>query len=137
MRTMIFPNLPVNDLPKATAFYEALGYKRNTQFSNDDASAIMISEEIVVMLLTRPFFGTFTSKTIIDATSSVEMSLALSADSREDVDALVEKALAAGARKPSEAQDLGFMYSRAFEDLDGHHWEVMWMNPATVEPYEV
>lgn len=137
MPTMIFPNFPVKDLPKATAFYEALGYKKNRQFSNDDASALVISETIVLMLMTEALWKTFTSKPIVDAKTSNEVSLALSADSRDEVDAFCDRAIAAGGTDGGPAQDHGFMYSRSFEDLDGHHWEVLWMDPSTVEPYEI
>jgi predicted lactoylglutathione lyase len=129
---MIFPNLPVKDLDRATAFYTQLGFEQNPQFSDENASAIVISDTIVVMLLRNEYFSTFTKKSIADATKQAEMLLALSQDSKEDVDGLVGKAVAAGANESREAQDLGFMYSRAFDDPDGHTWEVFHMDPSYV-----
>jgi predicted lactoylglutathione lyase len=129
---MIFPNLPVKDLGRATDFYTKLGFEKNAQFSDENASSIVISDTIVVMLLKDDYFKTFTTKTIADTTKQAEVLLALSRDSREDVDDLVDKALAAGGKQPREAQDLGFMYQRSFEDPDGHTWEVFHMDPAAV-----
>ncbi len=126
----IFINLPVRDLAKSTAFYEAIGFTRNDMFSDDNASSMMWSENIVVMLLTRDYYSTFTSKPIADAHATSAMLIALSQDSREDVDAIVEKAGAAGGRADvREKQDLGFMYGRSFADPDGNVFEPMWMNP--------
>jgi uncharacterized protein len=127
MSTQVFINLPVLDLPVAKAFYTALGYSINPQFSNDDAACVVISDSIHVMLLVHPFFRTFTSKDICDTSRQTEVILCLSADSREAVDALTERALQAGGTQPSPTQDLGFMYGRSFTDPDGHHWEVMVM----------
>ncbi|WP_155057792.1 VOC family protein [Streptomyces blattellae] len=129
---MIFVNLPVNDLDASKKFFTELGYSINAQFSDENASSIVISDTIVAMLLSKPFYATFTQKEIADATKTSEVLIALSAESREKVDELVEKALAAGGTEPREAQDQGFMYGRAFDDLDGHTWEVVWMDPAAV-----
>ncbi len=127
MNRMIFVNLPVQDLPRSRAFFEALGYHFDPEFSNDQGACCVISEHIHAMLLTEPFFKTFTKKEIVDARRATEVLLCLSCESREEVDALVAKAVAAGGRTPSEPQDHGFMYSHAFEDLDGHVWELVHM----------
>jgi uncharacterized protein len=133
MNRLIFVNLPVKDLARSTAFYEAVGARKNPQFSNDDASCMVISDVIHVMLLRHGFYGTFTPKKIADAHATSQVLLCLSEESREDVDSTVEKARAAGgAADPGPKQDHGFMYGRSFEDPDGHHWEVMWMDPAAV-----
>ena len=133
MAKMIFVNLPVTDLPRSMAFYEAVGFTNNPQFTNDQAAAMMWSDEIVVMLLTHEFWKTFTDKTIPDAHAVAQVLLCLSQDSREAVDAIVDKAVAAGGR-PSRrpTQDLGFMYGRSFEDPDGHIWENVYMDMAAV-----
>ena len=130
---MIFVNLPVNDLDASKKFFTELGYSINPQFSDDNAASVVISDTIVAMLLTKPFYATFTKKEIADARKSSEVLLALSAESREKVDELVEKALAAGGTVAGDTQDLGFMYGRSFDDLDGHTWEVVWMDPAAIE----
>lgn len=130
MTKSIFINLPVRDLAKSTAFYEALGFTRNDMFSDDNASSMMWSENIVVMLLVRDYYSTFTTKPIADAHTTSAMLIALSQDSREDVDAIVEKAGANGGQADVRApQDLGFMYGRSFADPDGNVFEPMWMNP--------
>ena len=129
MPKMIFVNLPVTDLKRATAFYEAIGATKNPQFSDDTASCMVFSETIYAMLLTHEKWGQFTSKKIVDARTSSEVMIALSADSREDVDGMVGKAKAAGGSPdPTPTQDFGFMYGRSFEDPDGHIWEVVWMD---------
>ncbi|WP_244067263.1 VOC family protein [Bradyrhizobium sp. Ce-3] len=126
---MIFVNLPVSNLARATAFYEAIGATRNPQFSDDTASCMVISETIFVMLLTHDKFRQFTSKTIADARTTSEVLLCLSAANRDAVDGYVTKATGAGgSADPSPQQDYGFMYGRSFEDPDGHIWEVMWMD---------
>ncbi len=134
MPTMIFVNLPVKDLDKSKQFFTELGYTINQQFTDDKASSIVISDTIYLMLLVEPFFKTFTNKDLADATTSTEAIIALSADSREAVDELVDKAIAAGAGPSKEPMDEGFMYSRSFADPDGHLFEVMWMDPNAVEP---
>jgi predicted lactoylglutathione lyase len=130
MPKMIFVNLPVADVEKSVAFYEAVGFTRDERFSQPGSSAAMTwSDTIVFMILSRERFADFTSKTIIDARSSVEALLCLSRDSRTEVDAIVEAARAAGGKPdPCPPQDHGFMYGRSFEDLDGHVFEPMWMD---------
>lgn len=130
---MIFVNLPVNDLDASKTFFTELGYSLNAQFSDDNAASVVISDTIVAMLLKKEFYATFTSKEIADATKTSEVLLCLSAESRAKVDELIAKALAAGGTEPREPQDHGFMYGRAFEDLDGHTWEVVWMDPAAIQ----
>jgi predicted lactoylglutathione lyase len=130
---MIFVNLPVNDLEASKKFFTELGYSINPQFSDENAASVVISDTIVAMLLTKPFYSTFTKKEIADATKTSEVLVALSAESREKVDELVDRALAAGGSPAGETQDHGFMYGRSFDDPDGHTWEVVWMDPAAVE----
>jgi predicted lactoylglutathione lyase len=130
---MIFVNLPVNDLDASKKFFTELGYSLNPQFSDDKAASVVISDTIVAMLLTKPFYATFTKKEIADATQTSEVLVALSAESRAKVDELVDKALAAGGSPSGETQDHGFMYGRSFDDLDGHTWEVIWMDPAAIQ----
>lgn len=133
MPKMIFVNLPVADLPASKAFYEAIGAVNEPKFTNDAAACMVLSDTIYVMLLSHPFFQGFTSKRIADARETCEVLLCISEDSREAVDAITEKALAAGGREPRPAQDMGMMYSRSFEDPDGHVWEPMWMDAAAAE----
>lgn len=133
METMIFPNLPVKDLDAAKAFYQALGYPINAQFTDENASAVVISDTIVVMLLREEFFRTFTSRAIADTSTTVETLNGLGVASRDEVDRIAEAAVAAGGRTTGEPQDQGFMYSRGFADLDGHEWSVMWMDPAAIQ----
>ncbi len=131
MTKMIFVNLPVVDLAKSTAFYEAIGFTNNPQFSNEMAACMVWSDTIHVMLLTHDFWKTFTSKAIPDAKSSAQVLLCLSRDSKADVDGIVAAAgKAGGALDPTPTQDMGFMYGRSFEDPDGHIWETMWMDAA-------
>lgn len=132
MSTQIFVNLPVRDLAAAKAFYLALGYDLNPKFSDDNAACIVISESIAVMLLVHPFFKGFIRKDICDTGTHTEAILCLSADSRDQVDALIARALAAGGSEPMPAQDHGFMYGRSFNDVDGHHWEVVHMDPGAM-----
>jgi predicted lactoylglutathione lyase len=128
MSKMIFVNLPVKDLAAAKAFYEAIGAVNNPQFTDETAACMVFSETIHVMLLTHAKYAQFTDKTIADAHETSQMLIALSADSRDGVDEIAGKALAAGGREPRDPQDYGFMYSRTFEDLDGHTWEPMYMD---------
>jgi predicted lactoylglutathione lyase len=131
MAKMIFVNLPVSDLARATAFYQAVGADKNGQFSDETGSCMVFSETIYAMLLTHDKFRQFTPKKIADAKTSSEVLICLSADSREAVDEMVGKAQAAGGGvDPCPKQDYGFMYGRSFEDPDGHIWEVMWMDVA-------
>jgi uncharacterized protein len=128
MPKMIFVNLPVADLDAARAFYEAIGATNNPQFTDDTAAAMVFSDAIHVMLLTHDKFREFTPKAVADSHATSEVLIAISADSREGVDEITKKALAAGGREVRDKQDYGFMYSRSFEDLDGHIWEPMWMD---------
>ena len=128
MPKLIFVNLPVADLERSVAFYEAIGAEKNPMFSDETAACMVFSDIIHVMLLTHDKFRQFTPKQIADAHATSEVLICISADSREAVDEITENALAAGAREPREPQDYGFMYGRSFEDLDGHIWEPMWMD---------
>ena len=126
---MIFVNLPVSDLKRSVAFYEAVGAMKNPQFSDETAACMIFSETIHVMLLTHEKFSFFCKKKIVDATTSVEVLLCVSENSRDDVDATMDNAWNAGGKlDPTPKQDYGFMYGRSFEDPDGHIWEVMWMD---------
>ena len=129
---MIFVNIAVKDLPKSRAFFGALGYIFNEQFCDDTAACLVISESIFAMLLTEPKFQSFTPKPLVDAKQSTEVLIALSCESREEVDAQVAKAIAAGGSTYNDPQDHGFMYSHGFQDLDGHIWEVFWMDPSAI-----
>ncbi|WP_167481487.1 MULTISPECIES: VOC family protein [Amycolatopsis] len=131
-KQMIFVNLPVSDLDRVKEFWTDLGYEFNPQFTDENAACLVFSDTIYAMLLRNEFFGTFTDKQIIDTAKSTEVLLALSAESREAVDALVDKAVAAGGRETRDPMDYGQMYQRVFEDPDGHNWEIMWMDPAAV-----
>ena len=128
---MIFVNLPVKDLAASIRFYEAIGCVKNEQFSNEQSAGMIWSDTITFQLLTHEYFATFTSKQIADAQKTCEVLLALSRDSREDVDAITQAAAANGGKADVRApQDLGFMYSRAFSDPDGHTFEPAWMDMA-------
>jgi len=134
MSRMIFVNLPVTDLPKSVAFYEAVGGRKNPQFSDDTAACMVFSETIHVMLLTHDKFRQFTPRPVADARAATEVLIALSSESREAVDEMVGAAAAAGGvPDPGYKQDHGFMYGRSFEDPDGHIWEVMWMDVAAMQ----
>lgn len=131
MSRKIFVNLPVADLGKSIEFFSRLGFEFNPQFTDETATCMIVSESNFVMLLTREKFKNFLPDTeICDARKSTEVLVCLSADSREAVDAMVDEAVAAGGSSFREPQDHGFMYERAFRDLDGHVWEIMWMDPA-------
>jgi len=133
MHTKIFVNLPVKDLQKSVEFFTKIGYTFNQQFTNEDATCMVISESIYVMLLTEKFFKTFIPNTEIADTSKVTETLTcLSVETKEDVDAIMVRALAAGATEPRPAQDMEYMYGRSYTDLDGHIWELCWMNMAVV-----
>jgi len=133
MSKLIFVNLPVADLAASQAFYEAIGFTNNPQFTDETAACMVLTDTIHAMLLTHDKFAGFTPKTIADAKTVSEVLICISEDSREDVDAMTEKALAAGGRETRERQDYGFMYGRSFEDPDGHIWEPMWMDMAGFE----
>jgi predicted lactoylglutathione lyase len=133
MSTMMFVNLPVADLKRATAFYSALGYSVNPQFTDETAACIVLDDgHLYVMLLTHESWARFSSKTIVDSSTSSEVILAISADDRAGVDALANTALASGGSYSYEPQDMGFMYSRSFQDPDGHLWEVMYLDMTAV-----
>ena len=129
MATKIFVNLPVRDLDRSVAFFSKLGFGFNPQFTDEKGTCMIIGEDIYVMLLLDEFFKTFTKKQVLDATKGTEVILALSADSREKVDEMVNKATDAGGATPNHKQDHGFMYGWGFQDLDGHLWEVFYMDP--------
>ena len=135
MGRKIFVNLPIKDMKRSQAFFRALGFDFNPQFTNEQGACMVIAEDIYAMLLVEPFFQTFTKKPVSDARKSTEVLVCLSCESRDEVDDLVRKALAAGATAPNAPQDHGFMYGHGFEDLDGHVWELMWMDPAAAPPH--
>ncbi|HYG28832.1 MAG TPA: VOC family protein [Allosphingosinicella sp.] len=129
MPRMIFVNLPVTDLERSIGFYRALGAEQNMQFSDETAAMMSFTPEINVMILTHDKYRQFTSKPVADAHATSQVLLCLSGESRADIDATVERAAAAGGRAdPAPIQDYGWMYGRSFEDPDGHHWEVAWMD---------
>jgi hypothetical protein len=130
MLRQIFVNLPIADMARTRAFFEALGLSFNPQFSNEQGACLQIAENIHAMLLVKPFFQGFTKKPVADATQSTEVIIALSCDSRAEAEALVAKAVAAGATTPNAPVDHGFMFQHGFADLDGHQWEVFWMDMA-------
>ncbi len=129
----IFVNLPVRDLKRSMDFFSALGFSFNPQFTDDKAACMIISDEAFVMLLTEAFFKTFTDRDLADTSRQVEGIFALSCTSRGEVDEIVKKAIAAGGKDAKHSQDHGFMYFSSFYDLDGHHWEVLWMDPSAVQ----
>ncbi|CAD6872295.1 VOC family protein [Methylomonas fluvii] len=131
MNTQIFVNLPVKHLDQSVAFFTALGYTFNAQFTDETATCMIVSENIFVMLLTEDKFRTFTPKSICDATKSTEVLICLSCQSREEVDDRVSKAVAAGGSTYNQPLDHGFMYAHGFQDLDGHIWELVYMEPGT------
>ncbi len=129
MAKEIFVNLPTKDLENAKKFYQEIGFSINPQFTNDKAACIVISETIYVMILSEPFFKTFLrNKEIADAGKVTESLVALSADSREEVNNMADKAVAAGGTPLRDPEDHGFMYTRSFQDPDGHIWEIFWMD---------
>ncbi len=133
MNSKIFVNLPVKDLQKSVHFFTELGYTFNPQFTDEHATSMIVSDDIYVMLLTERRFADFTRKPIVDATAQTETIVALSAESREAVDRLADTALAAGGQPVNDPMDHGFMYGRSFADLDGHQWEILWMDPAAIQ----
>ena len=134
MNKLIFVNLPVKNLARSRSFFEGMGYHFNPQFSNDQGACLVISDTIHAMLLTEAFFKTFTKKSIADTKTSTEVLICLSCESKAEVDQLVAKAVAGGGNTPSPVQDHGFMYSHSFEDLDGHVWELVYMDPNAAPP---
>ena len=133
MSRLIFVNIPVQDLDASKAFFERLGFAFDARFTNEECACMVVNDQAYVMLLDRARFADFTPKPVADARSVSETLLCVSADSREAVDAFADTALEAGGSPASDPQDHGFMYGRSFQDLDGHIWEVMWMDPAAVE----
>lgn len=128
MSTKIFVNLPVKDLDRSVEFFTKLGYTFDPRFTNESATCMIIGESNFIMLLVEKFFQTFTPKEIADANKTTESIICLSAESREDVDSLITKAVAAGGKTYRDKEDHGFMYSNAYSDLDGHLWEIMYMD---------
>ncbi len=134
MSTKIFLNLPVKDLDKSMAFFKALGWSFNAQFTDETAASLVISDDIYAMLLTHKKFSEFTTKAIADTSKTAQILICITQDSKEDVHKLVDAAVKAGAAEPRPMQDYGFMINRTFEDLDGHIWEVVFMDPSFVQP---
>ncbi|MEG4501673.1 VOC family protein [Microcoleus sp. F10-C6] len=132
MATKIFVNLPVKNLDRSVEFFTKLGFSFNAQFTDETATCMVVSEDIFVMLLTEAKFKEFTPNPICDATKSTEVLVCLSSESREEVDKMIGKAVAAGGTTYSEPQDHGFMYGHSFQDLDGHIWETVFMEPSAV-----
>jgi predicted lactoylglutathione lyase len=134
MIRQIFVNLPIKDMPRSQAFFKALGLNFNPRFTNEQGACLEIAENICAMLLVEPFFQGFTKLPVADARKSTEVLIALSCDSRAEVDALVARAMAAGGTTPNAPVDHGFMYQHGFADLDGHQWEVFWMDESAAPP---
>ena len=132
MARQIFVNLPVQDLKKSMDFFSSLGFTFNQQFTDNTAACMVISEDIYTMLLTHAKFKEFTPNPICDATKSTEMLVCLSCDSRAAVDDMVRKAVAGGGKTYNQPQDHGFMYGHGFQDLDGHIWELIYMEPSAI-----
>lgn len=130
---MVFINLAVRDLKKSMDFFTTLGFSFNPQFTDDKAACMIISGQAFVMLITEPFFRTFTKREPCDTSTHSEALIALSCESRAEVDEMVRKAIDAGGSHAMDATDHGFMYAWSFYDVDGHHWEVMWMDPSAVQ----
>lgn len=129
----LFINLAVRHLGRSREFFTRLGFEFDARFSDDNAACMTVSSEAFVMLLTEPFFKTFTKKEPCNTATRTECLLALSCETREEADRLVDTAIAAGGQEAVDPVDHGFMYTRAFYDLDGHHWEVVWMDPKALE----
>ena len=132
MATKIFVNLPVKDLNRSVEFFTKLGFSFNAQFTDETATSMIVSDDIFVMLLTHEKFKTFTPKEICDATKNTEVLVCLSSQSREEVDEMVRKAVTAGGTTYNQPQDHGFMYGHGFGDLDGHIWEIIYMEPSAI-----
>ena len=134
MPRQIFVNLPIKNMERSKAFFSSLGFSFNPQFTNEQGACMVISDGIYTMLLVESFFQTFTKKPIADATRTTEVLVCLSCESRDEVDSLVKKAIAAGGTSPNPPQDHGFMYGHGFTDLDGHIWELVYMDPNAAPP---
>ena len=128
----IFVNLAVRDLKRSMDFFGKLGFEFNKQFTDEKAACMVVSDEAFVMLLTEPFFKTFTKREICNTKTHTEGLFALSCDSRAEVDEMVKKAVAAGGKHAMDPMDHGFMYGWSFYDIDGHNWEVIWMDPKAI-----
>jgi uncharacterized protein len=128
MTTQIFVNLPVKDLNETVDFFTKLGFAFNTQFTDENATCMIVNSDIFVMLLVEKFFKTFTKKELCDTTKDTEVIVALSTESREKVDQMINKVIEAGGKEHSKPQDHGWMYGRSFEDINGHLWEVIYMD---------
>ena len=133
MTTKIFVNLPVEDLDRSKAFFGKLGYRFNPQFTDETAACMVITDDIYTMLLTKAKFREFTKKPVADANKTTEVLTCLSVESKLKVDEVLDAALQAGATEARDPMDYGFMYGRSFNDLDGHIWEIIWMDPQAVE----
>ncbi|MET9217505.1 MULTISPECIES: hypothetical protein [unclassified Streptomyces] len=133
MSTKIFVNLPVKDLDRSVAFFTAAGFTFNPQFTDDNATCMVISDDIYAMLLVEPFFRTFTEKEIADTATTTEAIVALGLDSKEQVDRIAEAAVAGGGTAAKRTEQESPMYTRSFFDLDGHHWELFWLDPALAQ----
>ena len=133
MPTQVFINLPTSDLDRSKAFFEGVGWRIEPNFTDQNAACVVVDEGIFLMILTKTFYETFTDKPIVDPATAIQVQTALSRDSREDVDAIMEKALASGGAEPRPAQEYGFMYSRDFEDPDGNLFSAVWMDPKAAE----
>jgi predicted lactoylglutathione lyase len=130
---MLFVNLPVADLEASKAFFATLGFAFNPQFTDENAAGMIVNEHTNVMLLAEPHFRSFTDKALIDPQTQVQVLLAFSAESREEVDQLADAAVAGGGKETKDPQDLGFMYQRVVQDLDGHVWEIAHMDMSKVD----
>lgn len=135
MATQIFVNLPVKGLKRSVEFFTTLGYTFDPKFTDENATCMIVGENIFVMLLAEDFFKTFTKKELCDATRSTEVLVCLSCGSRAEVNELVAKAVAAGGTTPMDSRDYGFMYQHGFQDLDGHLWELIFMEPGGADPH--
>ena len=133
MTRKLFVNIPVRDLDKSMEFFSTLGFAFNKQFTDDKAACMVVNEDAYFMLLTQPFFKSFTDREQANTATHTEALFALSCDSRADVDAIVRKAIDAGGSHAKDPVDQGFMYGWSFYDLDGHHWEVLWMDPNAIQ----
>jgi hypothetical protein len=133
MKMKIFVNLPVKDLNKSVAFFTKLGFNSNPQFTDENATCMIVGEDIFIMLLVEKFFKTFTKKEVCDTSKNTEAIVALSVESREKVDQMMDKAIEAGGGEPREKLDHGWMYGRSFEDVDGHLWEVFFMEESAIK----
>jgi uncharacterized protein len=133
VKTKIFVNLPVKDLNKTIEFFTKLGFKFNPQFTDENATCMIVGDDIFVMLLVEKFFKTFTKKEIADTSKNTEVIVALSVEGRENVDQMINKAIEYGGKESREPQDHGWMYGRSFEDIDGHLWEIIYMDESALK----